>query len=258
MSFTEGLVESINAFFKSISFTFKHFKFFFVFPIILFLILFYVIYVLGNSVYHYVINELYSYFGTQHSDWFYSVLSFLLKGILFVLFKILFFLVFYFFSGYLILIILSPILSYLSERTEKILNSKEYSFKLDIWIRQIVRSLLMSLRNMGLQLLLILMVFILSFFPIIGWLISPLSVILILVINSYFLGFSFMDYSFERKGLSISQSISVVRKNKGLAIGLGFIFYLSYLVPIIGNFIAPFMAIFIVVAATFSVEKILE
>ncbi len=259
MSFLEGLSESVNSFVKSISFTFKHFSLFLLFPIILFAIVFYLTSILGDSVYNYTIREFYTYIGIeQHSGWLYSVLSFLLRGILFVLFKLLFFFIFYFFSGYFILIIFSPLLSYLSERTEKIQTLKEYPFEWAVWMRQILRSVLLSIRNMGIQLLLTIIVFVLSFFPIIGWVISPVAAIIVLVINAYFFGFSFMDYSFERKGLSIAQSVTVVRKNKGLAVGLGLIFYLSYLIPLIGDFVAPFLAIFIVVAATFSVEKILK
>lgn len=259
MSFFEGLSESVNSFVKSISFTFKHFSLFLIFPIILYAIVFYLTSILGDSIYDYTIREFYTYMDIeQHSGWLYSLLSFLLRGLLFVLFKLLFFFIFYFFSGYIILIILSPLLSYLSERTEKIETSKDYPFDWIVWIRQILRSILLSLRNMGIQLLLTLIILVLSFFPIIGWIISPIATIIVLFINAYFFGFSFMDYSFERKGMSISQSVTIVRKNKGLAVGLGLIFYLSYLIPFIGNFIAPFLAIFMVVAATFSVEKIVK
>ncbi|GAB4456990.1 MAG: hypothetical protein Fur0028_11610 [Bacteroidales bacterium] len=257
MGFFEGLSESFSSFFKSIPFTFRHFSFSFVVPVLLFILLFILVSYLGNSVYDIVSNKFFAYIGIQHdSGWFFSFISFLLRGLLFVLFKLIFFFIFFFFSGYVILIILSPLLSYLSEKTEKIEKNKDYPFLFNVWIKQIGRSILLSLRNMFIQLALTLLVLLLSFFPIIGWLISPFAAMIIFIFNAYFFGFSFLDYSFERKGLTISQSVSIVRKNKGLSVGFGTLFYVFYIIPFIGNFLAPFLAIFLVVAATMSAEKI--
>lgn len=257
MVFFEGISESFSSFFKSIPFTFRHFNIFFLVPVLLFIALFVLFSFLGDSIYGIISDKLYSYISVQQdSGWFFSIISFLLRGVLFVLFKLIFFFVFFFFSGYVILIILSPILSYLSEKTEKIVKGKDYPFSFNIWFKQIARSILLSIRNMFIQLALTLIVLILSFFPIIGWLISPFAALFIFIFNAYFFGFSFLDYSFERKGLNISQSVSLVRKNKGLAVGFGMLFYVVYLIPFLGNFLAPFMAIFIVVAAGMSAEKI--
>lgn len=258
MFFFEGISESFSSFFKSIPFTFRHFSIFFLVPVLLFFALFLIFGFLGDSIYDIVSDKLYTYIGVRHdSGWFFSIISFLLRGLLFILFKLIFFFVFFFFSGYVILIILSPVLSFLSEKTEKIVKGKDYPFSFNIWFKQIVRSILLSFRNMFIQLALTLIVLILSFFPIIGWLISPFAALFILVVNAYFFGFSFLDYSFERKGLNIPQSVSVVRKNKGLAVGFGMLFYIVYLIPILDNFLAPFMAIFVVVAASMSAEKII-
>ncbi|MGQ9846327.1 MAG: EI24 domain-containing protein [Bacteroidales bacterium] len=258
MGFFEGISESLYSFLKSIPFTFRHFSIFFIVPVLLFIALFLLFNFLGNSVYDIVSNKLYTYIGVQHdSSWFFSIISILLRGLLFVLFKLIFFFVFFFFSGYVILIILSPVLSYLSEKTEKIVKNKDYPFSFKIWFKQIGRSILLSVRNLFIQLILTFIVLILSFIPIIGWMVSPFAAPFICIFNAYYLGFSFLDYSFERKGLNISQSVSLVRKNKGLAVGFGMLFYLVYLIPIVGNFLAPFMAIFVVVAATLSAEKIL-
>lgn len=258
MVFFEGISESFSSFFKSIPFTFRHFSIFFLVPVLLFIVLLVLFSFLGDSIYDIVSDKLYTYIAVQHdSGWFFSIISFLLRGLLFVLFKLIFFFVFFFFSGYVILIILSPVLSYLSEKTEKIVKGKDYPFLFNIWFKQIVRSILLSLRNMFIQLALTLIILILSFFPIIGWFISPFAALFIFVLNAYFFGFSFLDYSFERKGLNISQSVSLVRKNKGLAVGFGVLFYIVYLIPILGNFLASFMAIFLVVAAGMSAEKII-
>lgn len=258
MGFIEGISESFSSFLKSIPFTFRHFSIFLFVPILLFIALFLLLFFLGDSFYDIVLDKLYTCIGAQqNSGCFFSIISFLLRGLLFVLFKLIFFFVFFFFSGYVVLIILSPLLSYLSEKTEKIKKNKNYPFSFKIWFKQIGRSILLSFRNMFIQLALTIIVIILSFLPIVGWLISPFAALFIFFLNTYFFGFSFLDYSFERKGLNIFRSVSLVRKNKGLAIGFGTIFYLVYLIPILGNFFAPFISIFLVVAASFSAEKII-
>ncbi len=256
MSFLEAFSESIILFLKSIPFTFRHFKWFLLIPFAFFVLLLYLMFLLESSIYYYFSNLLFASLDLQNtSHWFFKTITFLLQGILFLLFKVLFFFIFYFFSATIVLILLSPALSYVSEKTEKIITGKSYPFNAKVWIRQIVRSLKLSLRNMFLQTFWVISIIIISFIPIIGWIISPFSILLIIIINAYFFGFSFLDYSFERKELTIHQSIMIVRKNKGLTIGFGLIYYLVFLIPFIGSFLAPFMTFFLVVAATMSVEK---
>lgn len=256
MSFLESIAESISTFFKAFPFTFRYFGWFLLIPIILFLLVMYLTFALESSLYKYVSEEFFSMLNLQNdSNWFFKALKFLLQGILFLLFKMLFFFIFYFISGSVVLILLSPVLSYISEKTEKRISEKNYPFNVQIWIKQIARSIMLSLRNMFIQIFLVLGIVFVSFIPILGWIISPFSLVLIILINAYFFGFSFLDFSFERKELNIKQSILIVRKNKGLAIGYGLIFYLTSLIPVIGSLIAPFFAIFIIVAATMSVEK---
>ena len=89
--------------------------------------------------------------------------------------------------------------------------------------------------------------FIISFIPIVGWLISFVGNFLV---ASYFYGFAFIDYTNERNRLSLKQSIQFVRTNKWFAIGIGTIFALCFMVPLIGGIIASFACIVSVVAAT--------
>ncbi len=256
MSFFEAIFDSIALFFKAIPFTFRHFAWVLVIPFLLFLLIFYLTFMLESSVHEHVSNWLLSLFNNEgNNNWITVAITYVIKGVLFLLFKLMFLLFFFFFSGNIVLILLSPALAYISEKTEKILTNKTYPFSFSVWFRQIGRSIVLSLRNLFIQLLLTLSIFIISFIPIIGWIISPFSIILIILINSYFLGFSFMDFSFERKELSIHQSVNIVRKNKGVAIGFGLVYFLFFLIPFIGNFLIPFIAFFTVVGATMSVEK---
>jgi len=94
--------------------------------------------------------------------------------------------------------------------------------------------------------------FIISFIPIVGWLISFVGNFLI---ASYFYGFAFIDYTNERNRLSLKQSIQFVRTNKWFAIGIGTIFALCFMVPLIGGIITSFSCIVSVVSATIKIEK---
>jgi CysZ protein len=75
----------------------------------------------------------------------------------------------------------------------------------------------------------------------------PLIVVtapLLLFISWYFVGFTMLDYNFERHKMSISQSIHFARENKGIACGIGAIYYFLMLLPsFIGMIFAPVIAV---------------
>ncbi len=170
-----------------------------------------------------------------------------LSWLIWILFKIVFFYVFLLFGGYISLIVLSPILTYLSEKTEEIVTGNKYPFDIIQLTRDIIRAILIVIRNMCIQTLWVILFFIISFVPIIGWIVSFFGN---LIISSYFYGFSFMDYTNERNKLNMKESIKYIKDNKGLATGLGFIFLLCFMIPFLGSIIASFVSVIAVVAAT--------
>ena len=149
---------------------------------------------------------------------------------------------------YLFLIIGSPLFAYLSEKTESIIEGKEYPFSFKQLMKDIVRGIRLALRNMLWQTVYTVSILILCFIPVIGW-VTPL---LALLVECYYLGFSMLDYSCERNKLSTSQSIGIISRHKGLAIGNGMVFYLMHLIPVLGWLFAPGYA---VIAATISLYK---
>ncbi len=158
------------------------------------------------------------------------------------------FLMFYFsLFKYMFLIIGSPLFAYLSEKTEAILEGKDFPFSFTQLLKDILRGIRIALRNMLWQTVYAISIFILAFIPVIGW-ITPL---ISLLVECYYLGFSMLDYSCERHKLTTSQSISFIGKHKGLAIGNGLIFILMHLIPILGWLLAPSYA---VIAATISLH----
>jgi CysZ protein len=180
----------------------------------------------------------------QRSEW----LSFLFVMISLVMRLIL--LLFYFsFFKYFFLIIGSPVFAYLSEKTAAILEGKDFPFSFKQLLFDIVRGTKLALRNTLWQGVYLLALLFLSFLPVVGW-ISPLIAIFI---ESYYYGFSMLDYSLERNKISPSQSIDFISRHKGLAIGNGMMFYVMHLVPIVGWVLAPAYA---VIAATLSLHNL--
>ena len=146
---------------------------------------------------------------------------------------------------YLWLIAGSPIFAYLSEKTEAIIEGKDYPFSFKQLFSDIVRGIQISLRNAVWQIVYTISILLLSLIPFIGW-VTP---VFALLIECYYYGFSMLDYSCERNRLNVSESIYFIGSRKGLAIGNGLLFYLMHLIPVIGWIFAPAYA---VIAATLS------
>ncbi len=146
---------------------------------------------------------------------------------------------------YLFLIIGSPLFAYLSERTESIIEGKEFEFSLSQLWKDMLRAIRLAVRNSLWQTVYAVSLLILSFVPVAGWIVPVVT----LLVECYYYGFSMLDYSCERHKLSASKSIEYISKRKGLAVGNGMVFYLMHLVPFLGWVLAPSYA---VVAATIS------
>jgi CysZ protein len=157
-------------------------------------------------------------------------------------------LVFFYFSvfKYLILIIGSPLFTYLSEQTDALINGKEYHVRFDrqFW-QDMMRGIRVAVRNSLWQTVYIISIIILAFIPFAGW-ISP---VICTFVECYYYGFSMLDYSCMRHQLSPSASIAYISQHKGLAIGNGMVFYGMHFIPVLGWVLAPAYA---VIAATIS------
>ncbi len=136
-----------------------------------------------------------------------------------------------------VLIFFSPVLGYLSERVEKLIyNEEPPPFNAKNLLADIRRGLALELKNLARMLILSLISWLLVFIPIIGTIISP---ILILLIQSYYGGLRFVDYTLERKRYSIEESLYFAGGNKARITGVGLGFMLILMVPILGWFVAP-------------------
>lgn len=106
-------------------------------------------------------------------------------------------LVFFYFSlfKFIFLIIGSPLFTYLSEKTETILEGKEYPFSYIQLLRDMARGVKLALRNTVWQTVYMVFVLVLSFIPLVGW-ITP---IIALFMECYYYGFSMISIKRHRR-----------------------------------------------------------
>jgi CysZ protein len=140
----------------------------------------------------------------------------------------------FFLFKYVIIIILSPVMSLISGKIEKELTGGLSSrFTL---VRELARGLQFNIRNLFKELVFIILFFLLSFVPVIG-IIAPF---LLFFTQAYFAGLGLMDYYFERH-YTISESLSIGRENRMYLTGLGSGFMLTILLPFVGIMFAPIL-----------------
>lgn len=173
-----------------------------------------------------------------------------------VLFAIVYFFVFAFINGYIVLVVLSPLFAWISEKTDRILTQSDYPFNWNQFFTDIMRGIMIATRNLFYELGISLLVFIITLIPIFGWLAGIAAPVFLFLLASYFYGFSFIDYNSERKRLNYRQSILLVRRHKVLSTTLGAGFYLCFLIPVIGSFFAGIVAIIATVAASKSAHEL--
>jgi CysZ protein len=152
-------------------------------------------------------------------------------------------LVFFYFSlfKYLMLIIGSPLFTYLSEQTDALLSGKEYKMQFNREFRRdMLRGIRLAIRNSLWQTVYLVCILLLAFIPLIGW-VAP---VVCIFVECYYYGFSMLDYSCRRH-LTPNASIAFINQRKGFAVGNGMVFYGLHFVPVL----APAYAI---IAATIS------
>ena len=147
---------------------------------------------------------------------------------------------------YIFLIVGSPLFAYLSERTEAIIDGKDFPFSFLQLVKDMKRGVVIAARNSLWQTVYTLSILLLSLIPLAGWLTPVLAVL----VECYYYGFSMLDYSMERHKRTPAESIFFIGTHKGLAVGNGLVFYMMHLIPIVGWIFAPAYS---VVAATLSI-----
>ncbi len=145
-----------------------------------------------------------------------------------------------FFYKNIALIVLAPFFAWFSEKADSRWTGRDYPFKFHEFIQDVVRGIVLAIRNTILEVLWMAGLWILGLiFPIV----SPITGILLLIIQGYFLGMSMVDYALERRRYSVRQRVTYARQHRfGLSM-IGLIVFFISAVPIVGWLIAYYLAI---------------
>lgn len=146
-------------------------------------------------------------------------------------------------SKYVTLALMSPVMSILSSKTLECIEGKTTPFDFGQFIKDILRGITLSIRNLFAELFMNLLLFALNImvafiFAPAEIILSPLTWFVSILISAYYSGFSTMDYALENKRFTYSQSVAFIRKNFGLAIGNGLPYALIFRIPFLGPSIA--------------------
>ena len=160
---------------------------------------------------------------------------------------------------YLVLILLSPLLAYASERTEEIITGQSFPFRFGLFIKEVGRGVLMALRNGSFELLINAAIWTFTLFiaPF-----APISVVVLWFVSSWFYGFSMFDYVFERKRMGIHASARAAQDRRGIVLANGVLFNLLMNPPKLYWLLGPLVplmsaACFCIVPVTASIGAVL-
>ncbi len=197
-------------------------------PGIIGIFLFAVLILLANSLSLGIINSLESIFELEKHH---AIVSMIIKISIWIVALFLYYLVY----KSLLLLLLSPILSYVSEKVDSHITGRKYDFTIKDNMRFVIRGAEIGLKSFIKQLIGTCVIMLLSFiFPI--NLFIPLFIFLL---QGYFTGFSFMDYTLERYKFSPEESLNFLKQKRFYSLLCGSIFTLLFFIPFIGIFLAP-------------------
>lgn len=169
------------------------------------------------------------------SEWLVAFIEFTIG---FMLRSALWLLLIYFFK-YIIIVVLSPVLSFVAQITQAKMSKEESPFSVIQMFKDIGRAIIINSKNALFQLLIIVLLALLGSIPLIGL----ISIPLLFITEAYFLGFSLMDYGLEAKGTKSKETFYWIRRNKWATIVIGTIFFLFMLIPILGWMVGPIICV---------------
>jgi CysZ protein len=142
---------------------------------------------------------------------------------------------------YIIMIILSPLLSSLSRRVEEAVAGYSMSYQSEsdatAW-QDLLRAAGFGFRQFIKEILITFVILLIGLVPILGFLVGPL----VWIVQAMYAGFFSMDFSLNRY-FSAQGSGDYIRKNLGFSLGIGAVFMLLVMIPVIGLFFAPSLSV---------------
>jgi len=206
----------IKSYFYSIGFIIRYGYFlYFIFPFVLLFGIYYYGYTLQNNIFEPKIDSI------NGLVW-YLIYALVEVSIGLLLMR---------FAKYLVVALLSPLLTHISERTERILTKKKANYSWEQFKEDVIRAIKIIIRNFIWYYFYFLIIQLIAF---IFWKNpkeSPLQWLNV-IICSYYYGFSFIDYVNERRRRNVKDSIQFIRQHSGLAISIGLVYYFLIFVPV--------------------------
>lgn len=156
-------------------------------------------------------------------------------------------LIYYKINKYFILIVMSPVMAIIAEKTESVVTGRHFPFSGVQLLRDVFRGVLIAVRNAVVELSITIALlgfnfFLTLLFPPVTVISTPLVGMVIFFVGAYFYGFSTIDYTGERHRLSYRQGLALVRRNKGIALANGTFFSLWLIIPIFGTYVGTIFA----------------
>ncbi|MCB0644022.1 MAG: hypothetical protein KDC44_20390, partial [Phaeodactylibacter sp.] len=139
---------------------------------------------------------------------------------------------------YVILILTEVMVFHFVRKTSEILTGKEQNASFNAFIQAQVRMIKVVVRSWILELIWTILISVAVGLIGFEWLKAPL----VFFIQCFFLGFAIVDNYLERYEVQIKESIDASKRVAGAVVAVGLITYLLLLIPIIGAFVAPFVA----------------
>lgn len=138
------------------------------------------------------------------------------------------------FYKFVILVVLSPVNCILSEKFDSYLTGKEYKFDLVRLFNDFLRMILIVISALFMEYLF------LGIWWLFSWVLPDfIGESVFFLIASFFVGFSFYDYSMERYGLNFFKSWGMGFSKMSYMLITGGIFTLMIKIPAIGIIVAP-------------------
>ncbi|MBL7964033.1 MAG: EI24 domain-containing protein [Flavobacteriales bacterium] len=141
-------------------------------------------------------------------------------------------------AKYVVLVLMSPVLAYVSERAETRLTGRSTPFRWARFVGDTLRGATIALLCGVLEVGVSLAAWILTLlFPPL----APFTAAGLFVVSSYFYGFNMFDYVAERRETRFTRRIGAVNARARQVVTIGALFNLTLLIPFVGLCVAPAM-----------------
>ena len=141
---------------------------------------------------------------------------------------------------YLVLILMAPSFTIISSKVQFIDSGEAKTSCISKYLLMCSRGIKIAIRNFIIEIFLSTIVILISL--VLAWII-PLAPLVILLLESYFMGYAMADHRNEYYGINSRDSRKLINKNLGLILGNGLFFNLFLLIPVLGMLMAPTFAL---------------